>query len=218
MKHLLLFSFVLLFVINVNGQKKRVNPYQTEGTKEYEEVTSKLIGEWNILSFSSKKNEKIGVIYESATVEFKKFNENGGGGVAIFRFVLPRSIIDGRIAVWKKDTTIIVDSYVVVANVEFKIHKKGVLVYLDNQVNYPEIKGSGDRFENFQEMEIGFITSQSSMKNKGGVKNLLGAKLMKVVSGTDFIPKIPSQVNYKNLTDTSVNLIALRKVKFKLTK
>jgi hypothetical protein len=150
-KKILIISFALICFISTYGQKQNKNPYHKKGTKEYTEVSSKLIGLWNIESFGKKKNEKIGAIYEKATVEFKEFDENGNGGVAVFRFVIPSSIVNERIDIWnKKETTLVVDSYVVIATVGYKIHKKGKLVYLENQSNHLEINGSGEQLENFQ--------------------------------------------------------------------
>lgn len=217
MKKVLIIGFGIFCFFSSYGQKK--NPYHTKDTKEYTEVTSKLIGVWNIESFGKKNDEKIGNVYEKATVEFKEFDEEGKNGVAIFRFVIPKSTVDERIAVWnKKETTLNVESYVVVATVKFKIHKKGVLVYFEDQINHPEISGSGDQLENFQGTETAFITSQSQMKQSGGIGNLVAAKMTKTITGTDFVPNIPNQVNYKDLTDTSVDLITLQKINFKLTK
>lgn len=219
MKKILAITLIFGCILTSYGQKRKKNPYHTEGTKEYTEVTSKLIGLWNIDSFGKKKDEKMGTLYDKATVEFKAFNDREYGGKAIFRFDIPRSIIDERIAAWnKKDATLAVDSYVVVVTVDYGIHKKGDLVYFESHINQPEIKGSGEQLTNFQATETGFITSQSEMKESGGLGNLAAAKFMKAVTGTDFVPKIPTQVNYKNLTETSVDLVSLQKLYFKLTK
>lgn len=219
MKKILVVTLLITCILSSYGQKGKKNPYETVGTKEYTEVTSKLIGLWNIDSFSKKNDEKMGTLYEKATVEFKAFNDREYGGKAIFRFVIPRSIIDERIAAWnKKDATLAVENYVVVVTVDYGIHKKGDIVYFESHINHPEIKGSGEQLANFQATETGFITSQSEMKESGGLGNLAAAKLMKTASGTDFVPKIPTQVNYKNLTETSVDLVSLQKLNFKLTK
>lgn len=217
MKKLLILSLALLPFFSSYGQKK--NPYHTPGTKEYTEETSKLLGTWNIQSFAKQSDEKVGTIYEKATVEFKEFDSKGRNGLAVFRFVLPKATIDERISSWnKKETTLIVDQYVVVATVEYKISPKGVLVYFENQMNHPEITGSGDQLENFLGTETAFISSQSAMKQSGGLGNLAAAQLMKSVSGTSFLPAIPTQVNYKNLTETCVELVGLGKTNFKLKK
>jgi len=217
MKNLLIISFIMICFINVNGQK--ANPYQTKGTKEYEEVTSKLLGQWTISSFSSNGKEKIGDLYDKAIVEIKDFDEKGKGGVATFRFTVKRDIIDNRIAIWnKKETTITIDSYEVISNVDYNINNKGDIIYFENQANSVEIIGGGEQLENFQAKENAFIQSQSSMKNSGGVRNLAGAQLLKSVSGTDFVPTIPGQVNYKDLSDKSVDFKTILKVEIKLTK
>lgn len=141
------------------------------------------------------------------------------GGKAIFRFYITEVIVDDRIASWNKEgTTLTVDNYIVVAEVNYKIHKKGDLVYLENQMNYPEIEGSGEQLSNFLGTETAFISSQSAMKESGGVDNLIGAKIVQKASKTEFVPNIPTQVNYKNLKDNSVELITLQKINFKLTK
>ncbi|MFP4024713.1 MAG: hypothetical protein ACLFVR_09315 [Thiohalospira sp.] len=132
---------------------------------------------------------------------------------------MPKATVDQRIESWnKKETTLEIDSYVVVAKVNYKIHKKGDLVYLENQDSYPEIEGSGDQIDNFRATEITFITSQSAMEESGGVGNLIGSKVIQKASGTDFVPNIPSQVNYKNLNDDSAELITIQKINFKLEK
>ncbi|MFO7827960.1 MAG: hypothetical protein R6V23_05020 [Bacteroidales bacterium] len=218
-KQALLISIIALLVFPLDGIAKKKNPYHTKGTKEYEKVTSKLIGEWNIVSFAKKKDEKMGVIYDKATVEFKEFDEKGDNGEAIFRFYIPKSTVDQRIESWnKKESTLEVENYVVVAKMNYKIHKKGDLIYLENQDSYPEIEGSGEQIENFRATEITFITSQSAMEESGGVGNLIGAKVMQKASGTDFVPSIPTQVNYKNLEDNSADLVTIQKINFKLEK
>lgn len=219
LKTTLLLSLFALFTMPFEGMAKKDNPYHTKGTKEYEEVTAKLIGEWNIESFAMKKDEKMGTIYDKATVEFSDISEDNDAGTVTFRFYITKSIVDDRIASWNEQgTTLTVDDYVVVAKLNYKIHKKGDLVYLESQINHPEITGSGEQLENFQGRETVFITSQSEMKESGGIDNMIGAKIMQKASGTDFVPSIPLQVNYKNITDSSVELITLQKTNFKLTK
>jgi hypothetical protein len=219
MKKLFVISFMLLCFIGANA-KKKPNPYQTKGTKEYEAVTAKLIGQWNISSFTSKGNEKIGGdLYDKATVEFKEFNESGDGGVAIFCFTINKSIVDKRIASRNKnETTIVVDSYQIISRTDYRINDSGDIIYFENQANSVDIKGSGEKFGTFNDLEGVFVQSQSSMKNTGGLANLAGAKLLKTVSETDFVPNIPGQVNYKNLTDNSVDFVTIFKVNLKLVK
>lgn len=219
LKVTVLFSLIALLAFPFEGMAKKGNPYHTKGTKEYNEVTAKLIGVWNIESFTHKKDERMGVVYDKATVEFTDINEKEDGGKAIFRFYITEVIVDDRIASWNKEgTTLTVDNYIVVAEVNYKIHKKGDLVYLENQMNYPEIEGSGEQLSNFLGTETAFISSQSAMKESGGVDNLIGAKIVQKASKTEFVPNIPTQVNYKNLKDNSVELITLQKINFKLTK
>lgn len=220
LKAAVLLSLIALMAVPFEGMAKKGNPYHTKGTKEYEQVTAKLIGEWNIESFAKKKDEKMGVIYDKATVEFSDFDENGNNGKAVFRFYITRSIVDNRIESWNKnETTLEVEDYVIVAEMNYKIHKKGDLVYLENQMNHPEISGTGEQLDNFRGTETVFISSQSAMKESGGIDNLIGAKVMGKASGTeDFVPAIPMQVNYKNLEDNSVELITIQKINFKLTR
>lgn len=220
LKATLLLSLMALIAIPFEGMAKKGNPYHTKGTKEYEQVTAKLIGVWNIDSYKQKKDEKMGVIYDKATVEFSDINEKGTAGKATFRFYITKSIVDARVASWnEEENTISVDSYVVVATMDYKIHKKGDLVYLENQMNHPEITGEGEQLENFQGTETTFITSQSQMKDAGGINGLVGAAVMGKASGTEeFLPTIPTQVNYKDLEDTSAKLISISKINFELSK
>ncbi|EKD30927.1 MAG: hypothetical protein ACD_77C00447G0002 [uncultured bacterium] len=219
MKKLILICLALFCFIGLVAQSKRGNPYHTSGTKEYQTVTAKLFGEWNITSFTKGKTERIGTDFVKASVDFKEFNENGNGGVVIFRFVIPQTVVDERVASYnKKGNAVTVDSYIIETTIDYKINKTGDIIYLENQMNKPIITGSGDKFDNFQINETEFITAQSELKNEGGATNLLTAKILKTISSTEFIPRIPSQVNYKNITDNSVDLITLSKTNFKLTR
>ena len=219
MKKLLLVGFVLFGFIGVNAQTKKSNPYHTSGTKEYQAVTAKLLGEWNISSFTKGKTERIGTDFDKASVDFREFNERGDGGVAIFRFTIPKAIVDERVASYNKNgDAVTVDSYVIEASVEYRIDKTGDIIYFENQMNKPVITGSGDKFENFENKETDFITAQSELKNQGGATNLMTAKILKSISSTEFIPRIPTQVNYKNITDNSADLITISKTNFKLTR
>lgn len=92
------------------------------------------------------------------------------------------------------------------------------MVYLENQKSTVSLQGSGDQLTNFELKEKAFIESQSSMKSSGGLGNLAMAGVLKSVSGTDFVPNIPDQVNYKNLTESGVELTTLTKTSFKLSK
>ena len=71
MKKLLLVGFVLFCFIGVNAQTKKGNPYHTSGTKEYQAVTAKLLGEWGISSFTKGKAERIGTDFDKASVDFR---------------------------------------------------------------------------------------------------------------------------------------------------
>lgn len=204
----------MISFINVNA--KKTNPYHTPGTKEYKEVTSKLLGLWTISSFTQKDKDKMDA-YDNATFEF--IEKGISGGEAIFRFKVKKDIVDQRLQAWnKKGVTLSVDEYYIICTVDFKINKDGVLVYLENPKSTVEITGSGEQLENFQGVEIAYIETQSSMKESGGLGNMIGAKLLKEVSGTDFVPRIPSQLNYKDLTDNSVEFVTLFKHSFKLVK
>ena len=222
MKNLIIFCLFALCVSSVYGakeKKEKVNPYQTKGTEEYVNVTSKLVGVWNVASYKKSGKEMIGVSFESATVEFWDFEGEAKTAQAIFTFVLKKEIVDSRIASWnKKETTITVDKYDILCTVDYKIDPKGVLVYLENQKNTVSLQGSGDQLINFEGKEKAFIEAQANMKSSGGLGNLAMAGVLKSVSGTDFVPNVPDQVNYKNLTDTSVDLITITKTNFKLTK
>lgn len=219
MKNLILIGLALFCFIGLVAQTKRENPYHTSGTKEYQAVTAKLLGEWNISSFTKGKTERIGTDFVKATVEIREFNESRDAGSAIFRFVIPQAFVDERVASYSKDgNSVTVDIYIIEATVDFRIDKTGDIIYFEKQMNKPIIKGSGDKFELFQQKESEFITAQSELKNEGGATNLMTAKLLKTISSTEFIPRIPSQVNYKNITDNSVDLITISKTNFKLTR
>ena len=220
MKKIIIFSLVLLFSITAYGKKKKkVNPYHTPGTEEYTKVTSKLIGVWTISSFTQQKKDKL-TAFDISTFEFK--NTSTKGGVAIFRFKLKKEIVDKRLHAWnRKGVTLTVDEYWVICKMNFNINKKGVLVYLENVQTTAEITGSGEQLENFQEVEALYIKKQSAMKESGGLglKGMIGAKLLKEVSGVSFVIRIPDQINYKNLEDNSVEFIApLSKFSVKLVK
>lgn len=220
-KNSILLALIALFLIQADGNAApKKNPYHNEGTPEYEQVTAKLIGEWNIESFMKKKDELMGVTYEKATVEFGYIGNNERWGEATFRFYIARSIIDERIAPIKKndDEVLTVDSYVVVTTVKYRIHKKGKLIYLEDQMNLPEIEGSGTELEKFRGLESSLLATQAAMSNSGGLDNMIGAQIMKQASKTDFVPAIPTQINYEDLTDNGVVIKGIGKVKWEMTK
>ena len=222
MKNLIIFGLFALCVSSVYGakeKKEKVNPYQTQGTEEYANVTSKLIGVWNIDSYKKSGKEMIGISFETATVEFTDFDAEAKSAKAVFTFVLKKDIVDNRISTWnKKETTLTVDKYEIVCTVDYSFNLKGILVYLENQKSTVSLQGSGDQLTNFELKEKAFIESQSQMKSSGGLGNLAMAGVLKSVTGTDFVPNIPDQVNYKNLTESGVELTTLTKTSFKLSK
>mgnify|MGYP000896869756 FL=1 len=216
MKKLLLLGILLLGFTIVDAQRGKNNPYHTPGTKEYMAETAKMIGTWNIESFVYAKKEKIGDVYASGTLEIPDPEQTGKREI-ILRFELPKEVIDSRIKAWnKKGETISVESYAVIVQYDFNIEKKGTLIYFENPVSKPEIKGSGDQLENFVNTEMSFISSQTSMKEEGGLSGMLGAKIMQSATGIDFIPRINGQMNYKNITDNSFELISIQKTSIKL--
>ncbi|MDX9782853.1 MAG: hypothetical protein RBT35_07745 [Bacteroidales bacterium] len=216
MKKLLLLGIVLLSFTFADAQRGKNNPYHTPGTKEYIEETAKMIGTWNIESFVYSKKEKIGEVYTSGTLEIPDPEQTGKREI-ILRFELPRDVIDSRIKAWnKKGETISVDSYAVIVKYDLRIHNKGTLIYLENPSSTADIKGSGEQLENFINTEYNFIASQTSMKEEGGLSGMLGAKLMQSATGIDFIPRVNGQMNYKDLTDNSFELISAQKTTLKL--
>jgi hypothetical protein len=206
----------LLSFTFADAQRGKNNPYHTPGTKEYIEETAKMIGTWNIESFVYSKKEKIGEVYTSGTLEIPDPEQTGKREI-ILRFELPRDVIDSRIKAWnKKGETISVDSYAVIVKYDLRIHNKGTLIYLENPSSTADIKGSGEQLENFINTEYNFIASQTSMKEEGGLSGMLGAKLMQSATGIDFIPRVNGQMNYKDLTDNSFELISAQKTTLKL--
>lgn len=216
MKKLLLLGIVLLSFTFSVAQRGKNNPYHTPGTKEYIAETAKMIGIWNIESFVYSKKEKIGDVYTSGSLEIPD-PERIGKRELILRFELPREVIESRIKAWnKKGETINVESYSVIVKYDLNIHNKGTLVYLENPSSTADIKGSGEQLENFINTEFNFIASQTSMKEEGGLSGMLGAKLMQSATGIDFIPRVNGQMNYKNITDNSFELISAQKTSLKL--
>jgi len=215
MKKVLVLCLIMLTCGSTYAKKKKANPYHTPGTKEYKEVTAKLLGKWKIISFSKKNDDKMGEVYDEASFEITDLS----GGLAVFKFKLKRDIVDQRLHAWnRKGTTLTVDDYYLVCTVKFGIHKKGDLIYLDNQSNSAVITGSGEQLENFQGVETAYIQTQANMKASGGLTGMLGAAVLKEVSGTDFQPRVPTQVNYKKLKDTSVEFVSLFKHSIKMVK
>ncbi len=211
-------AFLIIVVAAMMFGCSSLNHYHTKGTTEYNNVTAKLLGEWEVTSFNNRGDEQIGLLYDKATVQFIE-PENGGEWKTRFYFTIPKSIVDERIKKWNEnEITVVVDEYIVVAELVFQISKKGELIVFENQSNYPLIKGSGEQLENFQGTETMFISSQSAMKQSGGLAGMAMARVTQSVTGTDFVPRIPSQVNYKDLTDTSTELVSIQKVNFSLKK
>ncbi|MBN1649903.1 MAG: hypothetical protein JW857_01170 [Bacteroidales bacterium] len=214
MKKLIILGLIMISFISVNA--KKTNPYHTPGTKEYKQVTAKLLGLWTISSFTQKDKNKMEEC-ESATFEF--VDKGIKTGECVFRFKLNKDMVDKRLHAWnKKGVTLNVDEYYIICTADFRIHKKGDLVYIENPKYTVEITGSGEQLENFQGVEAAYIETQSAMKESGGLTNLVGAKLLKEVSGTTFVPRIPEQVNYKNLKDNSVEFVTLFKHSLKMVK
>jgi hypothetical protein len=219
MKRIVLLLALIMAVTATQAQRNKKNPYLTQDTPEYEALTAKMIGEWNIASFETTDGEQIGSTYPEASFVVSELGENGSL-IGTLTVAINQEAIDQRLNAWnKKGETVTVDSYKVIANIQMEISKKGDILYFENQENSVAITGEGEQLENFIQAENLYVSSQSSMKNAGGLGNLAGASLMKSVSGIDFVPVIPQQFNFEEVTDTSLKIFqaTLKKSKMKLT-
>jgi hypothetical protein len=169
-------------------------------TEQYKNVTSKLIGKWNLKSYiKGDDGEQIGTNYTSGTVEIAELKKKGKAGIVTMHFEVSRSIIDERIEVWnKKNKELEVEKYYIVATGNWHLSASGEILHMDDITLSVKISGTGKLLENFTGAENAFIESASLMKNSGGLGNMLGGKILQSASGTKgFSPKIPNQTNFE---------------------
>lgn len=196
------------------------NPYMIPGTDEYNNVTAKLIGSYDISSYTKKdEGEQIGKTYVSGTMEIKEQEKKGRPGVVVFSFVVAPDVTKGRIETWgKKKKDLEVEEYKIVTTLEWNLSKSGDILYLEDGVSTAEIKGSGKKLKNFQGFEKSVLESASEMKNDGGLNGMMGSMIMSKSTGTDkFIPEIPSQTNFE-MTDDGMTFKNISKLGFEFKK
>lgn len=211
-------AFTLLIAVNVFAAKK--NHFMDPSTDQFKNVTSKLIGKWNLKSYvKGNDGEQIGTNYTSGTMDIAELKKKGKAGIVTMYFEVSRSIVDERIEIWnKKNKELEVEKYYIVATGNWRLSSSGEILHMEDITLSVKITGTGKQLENFTGAENAFIESASLMKNSGGLGNMLGGKILQSASGTKgFSPKIPDQTNFE-FGDQTITFKNISKLGFEFSK
>ena len=176
------------------------NPYMTTGTEEFKNVTEKVMGVWNIGSYTrDERGEQINSIYKKATVEFARMDKEGRRGKVIWKFHLSDSVIDFRASEDKaKDPELKIDNYIVKIEGLWDIYQKdSKLIRLTSGDPEFEISGSGTEFGGFVKGQNAMLKGSDALGGIGGVAGFVASKSMKAGTGlNDIVAELPYHLEY----------------------
>lgn len=185
------------------------NKFMSKETPEFEKVTINFIGKWAVNSFETGKLNLLERPYEKAAMTF-----DFGSRKATMNLWVSDAILGEKMADWKqKWHDLKVDSYKIILSADWRLSKKGEILYLENQVVNLDIRGSGENFESFYNWEKSKFESSKATSNQGGLAGLAMGKLVKTATGSsDLFPKLSEQYNFRfDSNNKSVRLYGLSK-------
>ncbi len=205
-----IFTLVALIMLFALGACSAGNPYMKRGSKQFEEVTTLLLGEWTIASYSMKGDEKIGGTYKGGKVVFDEPESGERHGTAQFTLPLSAETIKTMSAEWKKKwPELQVEKYDVVAVAEWELSKDGKILFLQDPLISADISGKGKDINALIGWENGKLQSSSVAQAGSGRRGFVVGKIVAQTSGVrTYYPELPTQSRLKlteNKLDTTSN-------------
>ncbi len=199
-------------VISITGCRQ--NLYMTDGTEQFNTVTQKFIGTWDIDSYSRSGDEVIGDIFTKGALSLS-FSPRE----AVFTFWVSDAFVDNNLADWKeKWPDIQVDEYMVISSGTWSISNSGEILYFNDMGNSIDIKGSGENFEGFYGAEQMKFVASESVGSDAGLAWMLARSVTKSATGTDVLfPKVLEQYNF-DISENVINVTGRRENSFNISK
>lgn len=192
------------------------NLYMSDGTNEFNSVTNKFVGNWNIDSYSRSGEETINSIFTKGTLSLDYASRE-----AVFSFWVSDSYVNSKLADWKeKWPDLEISEYKVISSGAWSISKSGEILYFHDMANSVDIKGSGENFEGFYGYEQMKFTASENAGANSGLAGMMARAATKKATGTDVLfPKILEQYNF-DLSENgkSIKVKGLRSNSFNISK
>lgn len=211
-------GWLLLLTVFV-GCATQKNMYMTPKTAEYQKVTQNFMGKWSIVSHRIGDQNTLDRTFEKGMLDLDFQTRT-----AKFTFWVSDAYVGEKINDWKSEYPgLKVDEYKVISTAQWGISKSGEIIYFDNVKNSADIRGSGENFESFFQMEKTKFAASENVGKGGGLMGLAMNLATKSATGTqELFPQIPGQSNFnfsRNQQNVTINSNAsLPAVHFKLVK
>lgn len=167
-------------------------------SNEYNTVTSRFIGEWEVLEYVVSGKNYFGDTYGKITKVFDFDSRQ-----ATITFCVSRSKIDEKLKDWKEQyPDLVIDEYKVVVSAYWKLSNSGEIIYLENPDPNLHITGSGSNFDGFYgwertRFEASKAAGDAVTDGGGGLLGMVASRVTKAATGTsDLFPKLMSQGNF----------------------
>lgn len=180
------------------------NPYMKRGNEKFEAFTSKLLGEWDIASYSLKGDEKIGRTYAGGKLVFDEPEPGDRRGQAVFTLPLSAETIRTMSDEWKKKwPELKVETYNVIVVSHWQISKDGRVLFLEDPLVSAEITGKGKGINDLIGWENGKLQSTSVAQAGDGRRGFAFGKIMQATSGiSSYYPELPAQSRFSVASNT----------------
>lgn len=212
----LLWPALFLLVLSVMFGCSSSNRYMVEQTPEFERVTIHFTGKWSLNAYEDGKSSLLKHPYRKADMTFDVASRKATMDIWVSEVVLQDKLND-----WKeKWPDLSVEDYKIILTADWRLSKKGDILYLENQNVNLDIKGSGENFESFYNWERSKFKSSKSAGSGGGLAGMALGGLAKMATGSgDLFPKIREQYNFEfNKQNQSLRLFSMGKSRLSMSK
>jgi len=218
----LLLSSVVIFTVAFSSVHAKKNPYMTKGTDEYKNVTEKVIGNWDVNSYTrDDRGEQIPKIYKKATLEFIGFEKDGKRSDVVWKFYLSDSVVNARSNDDRtKDSTLKIDNYILKFKGQWDIYDKEANLLRITIEKNPEIEilGSGNTINDFAKGQNSLLSGANALGKISGPAGFIASRAAKSGTGfNDIIAEFPYKAEF-SLKDNTLDLKGNSNLLFKATK
>ncbi len=189
-----LFSIItLVTTIFLLSNCSSTNQYMINGTDEYQEVTSKLLGAAAVTDYEVDGTNLLRKKYEKMIVNFDFPTRTAKFSIWVSDGTISDKLID-----WKeKFPGIKVDEYKITYSAEWKVSEDGKELKLINPETDLVIKGSGENFDGFYAWEKSKFNMAKASDDGSLLGSALGSLTKAVTNTSDLFPEFSEEYNIK---------------------
>ena len=204
MKTLLKAASLLLIALLLSNCSS-TNMYMVKDSGEYNEVTSKMVGDWGATKLKLDDENVLKIKYEKMTANFDFLSRT-----VKFTLYATEGKITDMLLDWKKEYPgITVDEYKITYTATWEVSSDGKNLSLIEPKTDLVIKGDGENFDGFYQWEKTKYNMAKSADGGGLLGSAMGALAQSATGTSDLFPEFEESYTIYNISDDGASMTLL---------